>query len=324
MALTGPSVQVFLVAFVILSVVSKFFTIQWFLALYEEFFPVNCIVKLALGGIIMYVFMIIRSILPDIAFGFEFGSFLFDFTTLVMTLKGYYSIESQTIESTTLILVTTLKFFTSMVTTRHVEIIRNSQRPLTPKYFTTVFSFCLLTVFFSAYLFRDIYLLRKTKAFYIMEPIQLCILVLVISDNLHHIYLLYVFVLDSEYGFNIYTQTRLHTYGDIFFNLAPLIISRFLLGKLPIEYVFLGNMKAVYSAISEYIKFLEIYPYIVNVLGHATEEDLRYDDQCLICKCSIELSESRKLHCRHYFHVDCLLKWIVKSSKCPVCKTKIK
>lgn len=45
---------------------------------------------------------------------------------------------------------------------------------------------------------------------------------------------------------------------------------------------------------------------------------------CAICQCPFEVGhKSNKLHCKHTFHQDCLLQWIVKKNTCPVCRFKL-
>ncbi|KAK1374538.1 E3 ubiquitin-protein ligase RHA2B [Heracleum sosnowskyi] len=45
--------------------------------------------------------------------------------------------------------------------------------------------------------------------------------------------------------------------------------------------------------------------------------------ECAVCLCEInETDEIRELQCQHYFHGDCLDKWIAyRHSTCPVCRS---
>lgn len=45
--------------------------------------------------------------------------------------------------------------------------------------------------------------------------------------------------------------------------------------------------------------------------------------ECAVCLCEIkEADEIRELQCQHYFHGDCLDKWIgYRHSTCPVCRS---
>lgn len=45
--------------------------------------------------------------------------------------------------------------------------------------------------------------------------------------------------------------------------------------------------------------------------------------ECAVCLCEIkEVDEIRELQCQHYFHGDCLDKWIsYRHSTCPVCRS---
>nr|XP_002124302.3 RING finger protein 145 [Ciona intestinalis] len=57
----------------------------------------------------------------------------------------------------------------------------------------------------------------------------------------------------------------------------------------------------------------------VQSLPRATKEDLRNkSDLCPICYQMME-SEVRVMHCKHYFHENCLKKWFYIQDKCPLC-----
>ena len=60
------------------------------------------------------------------------------------------------------------------------------------------------------------------------------------------------------------------------------------------------------------------------------------DNYCMICMCSFNDIQSectkkeagnkhyqvlRRLKCFHKFHVECIDKWLLKNSKCPLCQT---
>jgi hypothetical protein len=51
-----------------------------------------------------------------------------------------------------------------------------------------------------------------------------------------------------------------------------------------------------------------------------------YDDKCNICLDDMDIGSSLiKLKCKHYFHCDCISKWLTEqSTKCPVCRTSCK
>jgi len=48
------------------------------------------------------------------------------------------------------------------------------------------------------------------------------------------------------------------------------------------------------------------------------------DEKCTVCICEFETNEIvNKLECGHYFHKDCIVKWLEISGICPNCKVRI-
>lgn len=47
------------------------------------------------------------------------------------------------------------------------------------------------------------------------------------------------------------------------------------------------------------------------------------EDNCPICFEKIDKKERYFLPCSHYFHQDCVEKWLRKNTKCPICKTDV-
>jgi hypothetical protein len=44
-------------------------------------------------------------------------------------------------------------------------------------------------------------------------------------------------------------------------------------------------------------------------------------DLCTICYCEFEeLEKVMELKCKHLYHEECIVKWLEKNPKCPVCK----
>ena len=59
--------------------------------------------------------------------------------------------------------------------------------------------------------------------------------------------------------------------------------------------------------------------------GEEEEICLKERSKCVICYSEFENGEKiRSLACWHRFHVECIDKWLEKSSKCPICKEDMK
>ena len=47
---------------------------------------------------------------------------------------------------------------------------------------------------------------------------------------------------------------------------------------------------------------------------------LKFGEDCVICLCELDVGEKIiALSCNHYFHNKCLMPWLRKSNKCPLC-----
>lgn len=66
-----------------------------------------------------------------------------------------------------------------------------------------------------------------------------------------------------------------------------------------------------------------------SIAGLAVEEfmknDVDLETECAICKDEIDFGDkiTRLPSCRHYFHHDCLIRWINLQGWCPVCRAEI-
>lgn len=49
---------------------------------------------------------------------------------------------------------------------------------------------------------------------------------------------------------------------------------------------------------------------MIRLFPPATEEDLKHDNLCIICR--DEMTEGRKLPCGHIFHSECFDTWILE------------
>ncbi|WJX36076.1 putative E3 ubiquitin-protein ligase rhc1a [Trifolium repens] len=51
---------------------------------------------------------------------------------------------------------------------------------------------------------------------------------------------------------------------------------------------------------------------------------LRSDPHCPVCQDKFELgSNARRMPCKHMFHSDCIIPWLVQHNTCPVCRQEL-
>ena len=61
-----------------------------------------------------------------------------------------------------------------------------------------------------------------------------------------------------------------------------------------------------------------------SVSIHPSKEDILDDVLCVICRETIDDGEIiRTIKCSHYFHIDCIDRWLINNRTCPVCKYRL-
>lgn len=72
---------------------------------------------------------------------------------------------------------------------------------------------------------------------------------------------------------------------------------------------------------------------LMSLLPHANwtyryirdEDNGEGDSECRVCLCDYEQGEDIvRLPCMHYAHTGCMEEWLVRSPRCPVCRTSVR
>ncbi|CAE7338808.1 sip3, partial [Symbiodinium natans] len=66
-------------------------------------------------------------------------------------------------------------------------------------------------------------------------------------------------------------------------------------------------------------------PEVLVLIPAVPADERPADEDCVICLggCSGEETSWRRLKCGHRFHHDCLMSWLKKAFRCPVCRLDV-
>ena len=68
----------------------------------------------------------------------------------------------------------------------------------------------------------------------------------------------------------------------------------------------------------------ELVSYIPIFKVKEKEKSIDNSNKCSICLCEFEIGEEKStLPCLHYFHFNCIEKWIKRKKYCPICKYQL-
>lgn len=92
------------------------------------------------------------------------------------------------------------------------------------------------------------------------------------------------------------------------------------------------DMLTFTTHLHKYQNWLSLSKMLNEELPDATEEDLRHEDQCIICRLKMKIrnikgvlkSDAKRLPCGHCYHLSCLQQWIRQQMKCPLCQYDLK
>ena len=86
---------------------------------------------------------------------------------------------------------------------------------------------------------------------------------------------------------------------------------------------FVINLAVCIQRILELYKWKKMCKFISTYFDIPTEEEIAEHDICIICRMKMSCTTSRKLHCGHIFHLECLRLYVGGSTQCPLCKKSI-
>ena len=70
--------------------------------------------------------------------------------------------------------------------------------------------------------------------------------------------------------------------------------------------------------IKEFVSYIPIFKV------KEKEKSFENNNKCSICLCEFEIGEEKStLPCLHYFHFNCIEKWIKRKKYCPICKYQL-
>ncbi|EAX99909.1 hypothetical protein TVAG_159290 [Trichomonas vaginalis G3] len=165
-------------------------------------------------------------------------------------------------------------------------------------------------------------------AYAIAAPLD-CILVYNFFEVLLDIITHFVFILDRDklgssnksFHFLVYAEYVCKFLGALF----SLIMVSSIVFKQNLQIAFFifplfNAFRSIYDIYNKRMRWQRLSDALNTVFPNVTEEDLKRDDTCIICRETMTSTTAKKLPCGHCLHTDCLERWAKDHSICPLCQ----
>jgi E3 ubiquitin-protein ligase synoviolin len=170
---------------------------------------------------------------------------------------------------------------------------------------------------------------RVERDYYVLLLVQL---VHAITDEVHDLIRHIIFVTDRDNNGNSSAAYRIVFLAELIASIISLLTDGcFLVFTLWLQRLPLQVLRPAYDTWKKlkvlsgrYITWRRMLKFIETALPAATEEDLKRDDTCMVCRLPMQVGDVRRLPCGHCLHAECLERWIGQQTKCPTCQADLK
>ena len=107
----------------------------------------------------------------------------------------------------------------------------------------------------------------------------------------------------------------------ITFSLSELIKANKFLNKSNIKYPYFYKIRLLNFLKKKLLDRLSYFYYFFNIIKELKLNFNKFGKNCIICFAYI--NKPIFLHCGHYYHKNCIIKWLDFNDNCPQCRTKI-